>query len=216
EPEAGLMGTSAVVGTTIPHAVGFSYALRLQKSSAIVAVFFGDGAVEEGVFHESLNFAALKKLPVLFVCENNFYAIHTPLDRRQVAGDLSERLKPYGMQTACVEDNDVEKIYQEARRLVDAMRGSGQGPAFLECRAYRWREHVGPNEDFHVGYRSREEFQPWLESDAVARLAGRLETEARSAIEREVEAEVAAAFTFAEESPLPFPDELYTDVFKEA
>jgi len=216
EPSAGLMGTSAVVGTTIPHAVGFAQALRMQKSRAVVAVFFGDGAMEEGVFHESLSFAVLKKLPVLFVCENNFYAIHAPLSHRQTPIGMCERVAVHGVPAVCVDDGDVERIYQEARLAITRMRESGEGPWFLECHAYRWREHVGPNEDFHAGYRTRDEMQPWLDSDPVVRIGARLDDAVRKRIGAEVEAEVAEAFAFAEASPFPYPDELYTDVYKEA
>lgn len=216
DPGAGVMGTSAVVGTTIPQAVGFAWGARLQGRSTVVASFFGDGAVEEGVFHESMNFAALKKLPVLFVCENNFYAIHSPQQTRQPSTDLLVRAGSYGMRAERVGDSDVFRIHALAQEAVDALRAGRSGPWFLECAAYRWREHVGPNEDFKAGYRPRSEAEPWYDRDPVKRAGERLPPDERRGIEEEVLAEIQAAFEFAERSPFPEAEELYTDVFKES
>jgi len=216
DPTAGMMGTSAVVGTTIPQAVGFAWGLRLQGKKAVVASFFGDGAVEEGVYHESMNFAALKRVPVLFVCENNFYAIHAHQRSRQPSTDLLERVRAYGIPGTRIDDTDVFKIYEAAKDAVDSMRTGTSGPRFLECLAYRWREHVGPNEDFHTGYRSRNEADPWFHLDPVKRAGERLLPEVRRTIEEEVLAEIREAFEFAEHSPFPNTEELFTDVFKES
>lgn len=216
DPAAGVMGTSAVVGTTIPQAVGYAWALRLRGAPAVVASFFGDGAVEEGVFHESMNFAALRRVPVLFVCENNFYAIHSAQETRQSSGDLVDRARSYGIPAERVEDSDVLKIHEIAKDAVDAMRAGTSGPRFLECHAYRWREHVGPNEDFHAGYRARDEAERWYHLDPVRRAGERLSPEVRAAIEEEVLAEIREAFEFAEQSPFPDAEELYTDNFKES
>jgi TPP-dependent pyruvate/acetoin dehydrogenase alpha subunit len=215
DPAAGVMGTSAVVGTTIPQAVGFAWGLRLRGVRGVVASFFGDGAVEEGVFHESMNFAALKNLPVLFVCENNFYAIHSHQESRQPSTNLLERARAYGIPGEQVDDSDVFRIHEFAAGAVAAMRGGTSGPRFLECLAYRWREHVGPNEDFHTGYRSRNEAEPWFDRDPVKRAGDRLSAEVRRTIDAEVAAEIRRAFEFAERSPFPDAEELYTDVFKE-
>jgi TPP-dependent pyruvate/acetoin dehydrogenase alpha subunit len=209
---AGVLGTSAVVGTTIPVAVGYAYAAKVQGRGIVVASVFGDGAVEEGVFHESLNFAALRKIPVLFVCENNLYAIHAPQRTRQSTLDLVGRVRGYGIVAERVESGDVREIHARAAAAVTAIRG-GAGPRFLECLTYRWKEHVGPREDFEAGYRSRAEAEPWFERDEVARVGARLDGLVRAAIEAEVEAEIREAFEFAEASPEPEPAELYTDVF---
>jgi len=215
DPDAGVMGTSAVVGTTIPNAVGYAYALRSRRGDAIVASFFGDGATEEGVFAESLNFAALKRLPVLFVCENNRYAIHTHQGRRQGTLSICERARAHGVPAERIDDNDVLKLYERAREAVARVR-AGEGPWFFEVMTYRWREHVGPGEDYHLGHRTEGEARPWVENDQVPRLAALVEPSRREEIEAEVEAEIADAFAFAESSPFPAPHELYTDVFKEA
>jgi TPP-dependent pyruvate/acetoin dehydrogenase alpha subunit len=214
DPDAGVMGTSAVVGTTIPNAVGYAYAFQTRRQDAIVASFFGDGATEEGVFAESLNFAALKQLPILFVCENNQYAIHTHQSRRQGTLAICERARAHGVPAERIEDNDVLRLYERAQDVVAQIR-SGKGPYFLEVMTYRWQEHVGPGQDYRLGYRTEEEARPWMENDQVARLAALVEPARRAQIEAEIEEEVAAAFAHAEACPFPASEELYTDVFKE-
>jgi TPP-dependent pyruvate/acetoin dehydrogenase alpha subunit len=208
----GVMGASAVVGTTIANAVGYAYALKLQRKDSIVVSFFGDGATDEGVFHESLNFAALKQLPLLFVCENNSYAIHTHLLRRHKEDNLCERVRAYGIPAARIDDNDILKIHEQTEVAVSDLRGRQAGPFFLECLTYRWKEHVGPNDDFHLGYRTFEEARPWMERDQVARLAALIAPESRQRIEAAVEEETRAAIAFAEQQPFPDPAELLTDV----
>ncbi len=212
----GIMGTSAVVGTTIANAVGYAYALKYQRSNAVVVSFMGDGAVDEGVFHESLNFAALKKLPVIFICENNQYAIHTHQLQRQAVGNIYERARVYGMPSERIEGNDVLKIYERVSAAVAALRAGGPGPYFFECMTYRWKEHVGPNEDYQLGYRSRTEAQPWMEMDQVPRIGALVDAAVRAPMEAAIEAEITEAFAFAESSPFPAPAELYTAVYDEA
>jgi TPP-dependent pyruvate/acetoin dehydrogenase alpha subunit len=208
----GVMGASAVVGTTIANAVGYAYALKLQGKDSIVVSFFGDGATDEGVFHESLNFAALKQLPLLFICENNSYAIHTHLLRRHKEANLCDRVKTYGIPAERVDDNDILAIHEQARVAVSELRGRPGGPFFLECLTYRWKEHVGPNDDFHLGYRSYEEARPWMEGDQVARLAALITPGSRERIEAAVEKEIRTAIAFAEQEPFPDAGELLTDV----
>jgi TPP-dependent pyruvate/acetoin dehydrogenase alpha subunit len=115
-----------------------------------------------------------------------------------------------------IEDDDVLRIYEKVRHAVEALRAGQPGPFFFECLTYRWKEHVGPGEDYHLGYRTRAEAEPWLKNDQVERIGAMVATEQRRRIEQEVEAEIEAAFAFAEESPFPEPAELYTDVFQEA
>jgi len=215
DPEAGVMGTSAVVGTTIPQAVGYAYAARVKRQDTVVASFFGDGATEEGAFHESLNFAALKSVPIIFICENNGLSIHSRQLERQRVSNIFERARTYGMPAERIEGNDVLSIRESVERAAQAIRAGQPGPYFFECMTYRWREHVGPNEDFAAGYRTREEAEPWMRDDQVKRIGRMIDASLRSRIEQEVEAEVADAFEFAERSPLPDDRELYTDMFKE-
>lgn len=216
DTDAGVMGMSAVVGTTIPLAAGYAYALKLRGKDSVVASFFGDGAVDEGVFHESMNFAALKKVPIIFICENNFYSIHSHQRDRQAVCNIAERARVYGMLAERIDGNDVLQIYELVKKGVQEIRSGGSGPRFFECMTYRWKEHVGPNEDFDAGYRLRSEAEPWFEKDKVKRMGDLLDPEVRQKIEDEVEAEIREAFEFAEQSPFPGDTELYTDTFKEA
>ncbi len=227
DPEAGVMGASAVVGTTIANAVGYAFALRHRRASRrkpdvkspepdldqtpIVASFFGDGATEEGVFSESLNFAALKKLPILFVCENNQYAIHTHQRQRQGNPDICARARAMGLPAARLDGNDLIGLVQRSQEVVAKIR-AGFGPWFFEVMTYRLREHVGPGEDFHLGYRDVCEAKAWQASDPLKRLAEQLNPVERDRIEAEVEEEITAAFAFAEESPFPDDAELLMDV----
>ena len=213
---AGVFGTSAVVGTTIPHAVGYAYAVRLRREPRVVLCVFGDGAADEGVFYESLNFAALKQLPVLFACENNGYAIHTHQRQRQRLPEICARAAALGIPSQRIDDGDVFAIAARARAAAEEMRGGDAGPFLLECRTYRWKEHVGPGEDYALGYRDRSEAEPWIANDQVPRVAAQLDAVERSRIESAVEAEIADAFAFAASSPFPGPDELMRDVYREA
>jgi TPP-dependent pyruvate/acetoin dehydrogenase alpha subunit len=208
----GVMGASAVVGTTIANAVGYAYALKLRRKDSVVVSFFGDGGTDEGVFHESMNFAALKNLPIIFVCENNFYAIHTHLLKRHKAANLCERARSYGMPAEQIGDNDLFRIHERVGAAVNALRSGEMGPFFFECPTYRLKEHVGPGDDFHLGYRTALEADPWIKNDPVKRLAEMIEHPRRRQIEEETEAEIRAAFAFAEESPFPEAEELFTDI----
>jgi TPP-dependent pyruvate/acetoin dehydrogenase alpha subunit len=213
-PDVGMMGTSAVVGTTVPNAAGYAYALKLRRQDAIVISFFGDGATEEGVFAETLNFAVLKRLPMIFVCENNGYAIHTAQAQRQGTPAICDRVRAHGMPAERIENNDVLRLLERSQTVSAQVRAGG-GPWFFEVMTYRWKEHVGPGEDYGLGYRTETEAQPWIRNDQVARLAALLEPAERARIEEEVEAEIQAALAFAEASPFPEPAALYRDVFKE-
>ncbi len=214
--KANVLGMSAVVGTTIPIAAGYAFALGYEdpgEYGARVAVsFFGDGATEEGVFSETLNFAALHKLPLLFVCENNGYAIHSPIESRWATEALCERVATYGIPTHELTDGNVFAIRETTAKAVGEIRDGG-GPQFMECKTYRWREHVGPNEDYDDGYRSRDDFKPWLEDDQVARTGAMFDAAKRTAIDEEVEKLIADAVEFAEQSPWPEPEELFSHVF---
>jgi TPP-dependent pyruvate/acetoin dehydrogenase alpha subunit len=212
DSEHHVAGTSAVVGTTIPIAVGYALAFKRMRTDRVAVSFFGDGATEEGVFAESLNFAALQKLPVLFVCENNYFAIHTPVTRRWATQRLCERVATYGIPTHQIDDGDVLKLREVASETVARIR-CGEGPAFIECRTYRWREHVGPNEDFEAGYRERTDLEPWVANDQLVTLAALISDKHRETIDEEVEREIADAVSFAESSPFPDTKALYSNVY---
>src|SRR2546426_931207 len=211
--EHGVMGTSAVVGTGMAPAVGYAYAVKVQRRPTLVANFFGDGAVDEGAFHESLNFASLKRLPMIFVCENNAYAINSRQLDRQPLANICQRAEAYGIPAMRIEGNDVGRIYEAVMEAAAALRAGEAGPRFFECMTYRWKEHVGPGEDFET-YRPRAEVEPWIENDQVKIVGLRLGWEERQRIENEVEAEIRDAFEFAEQSPFPDPADLYTNVLK--
>lgn len=212
EPAHNVLGTSAVVGTTVPIALGHALAVKRRGEGRVVAAFLGDGATEEGAFYESLNFAALKTLPVLFVCENNGYAIHQPIEKRWASPDLCRRVETFGLRTSRVDNGDIFALRQAACEAVARIR-TGGGPEFIECLAYRWYEHVGPEQDFAAGYRSRKEADGWIRNDQVARVATMLAAPEREQIEQDISREVATAVEFAETSPPPEPSELYANIF---
>ncbi len=209
--EHGVMGASAVVGTTLANSIGYAYALKYQRSNQIVVSFFGDGATDEGVFYESMNWAALKQLPIIFICENNGYAIHTSQQQRQSNPDIAAKARSFGIPAERIDDGNVLTIYEQVSAAANALRSGQPGPYFFECLTYRWKEHVGPGDDWKLGYRQPEDAATWMETDAVKVLGEQLSPTARAAIETEVRAEVQAAFEFAENSPFPAAEELYTD-----
>jgi pyruvate dehydrogenase E1 component alpha subunit len=200
--------------------VGTALASVLQRRDRVTAIFFGDGAIEEGVFHESLNFAALKKLPVLFICENNLYSSHLPIGDRQPQQELYRHAEPYGVPGIRLDGNDVSGVYHHAARAVQRAR-QGEGPTFLECCTYRWRGHVGPNWDIDKGLRTQDEVDAWMARCPIKRhgerLAelGLLSADGQAQVAREVEAEVEDALAFARSSPFPPAAELLRFVYKD-
>jgi pyruvate dehydrogenase E1 component alpha subunit len=162
-PEVGFVASSAILGQTMAVATGSAWAFTMDQSRRVAVCFFGDGAIEEGIFHETLNFASLKRLPVIFVCENNGYSTHTRLDVRQPSGvTIWERARGYQIASRFADGNDVFAVRQAAEDAV-AWTRSGKGAYFLEFRTYRWREHVGPNWDYEAGYRTKAEVDAWIE-----------------------------------------------------
>lgn len=215
--EVGLLGTVPLVAATIPIAVGSALASKMRGDARVSVAFFGDGATEEGHFHEAVNFAGLHRLPVLFVCENNLYSSHMPIRERRVKDNISRAGDMHGIPGLRVDGNDVAVVYRTA---VDAVRRarSGRGPTLLECRTYRWRGHVGSSMDLDVGVKRKDELQEWLPKDPVARArAGLLDQgmhkRALDEIESEVRAEIEDAVQFARNSAYPNPDELREHIF---
>jgi TPP-dependent pyruvate/acetoin dehydrogenase alpha subunit len=212
DPTVGMMGTSAIVATGISNAVGAALALYMQRSSAIVACFFGEGAVDEGAFHESINFASLKKLPILFVCENNYYAIYSHVRDRLAGPGLCERARSYGIESEKIEDHDPLHLHLRAATAVEAVRAGG-GPRFLECMTYRWRDHVGPDEDRKYRYRPASELDDKIAKDNLLILGKALPAELKRDIEDKEEARLADAIAFAEASAFPPDSDVYDHVF---
>ena len=202
-PEVGFQGCSAVVASNVPHAVGAALAARRLGMDQRIVVAFGDGATEEGVFHESLNFAALHRLPVVFVCENNGLAVHSGLAARQayaIGGIPALYGIPYRRIDAGYDFVAVSETVGETLNGLD-------GPRFVEIVTYRSKEHVGVADDFAAGYRDRDGFLAWQENDPLVR-----DTELADALRAEIEAEIDDAVAFAQSSPLPPPAAVLTDV----
>ena len=165
-PAKGFMGASGIVASAIPVAVGASFANKMAKNGKYVAVFFGDGATNEGVFWESLNVACLMKLPIVFVCEDNGFAVHTPKAEREGYASLPDIVSKFHCHVISEDTTDVEVIYNSTRDGIKLMQDTGM-PLLLNFRYYRYLEHVGICEDYDDGYRSREEYLEWLERDPV-------------------------------------------------
>lgn len=212
DPSVGMMGTSAIVATGISNAVGAALALRMAKSKAIVVCFFGEGATDEGAWHESMNFASLKNLPILFVCENNFYAIYSHVRDRLAGPGLLARSEAYGIPAERIDDHEPMKLHERARAAVAAVR-RGEGPRFLECMTYRWRDHVGPDEDRIHRYRPDAELDKKIENDNLKIVGDLLPAAQRKTIEATEEMRVADAIAFAEASAFPEDKEIHHYVF---
>lgn len=216
---AGFSGSTAIVANSIPVAVGAALANQILNTGKVVCVFFGDAAIEEGAFHEAANFAVLRKLPVLFVCENNLYSVYSPLAVRQPPGRKIWRFaSAYGMNATCGNGNEAREVFDKTKAALKRIR-SGNGPCFLEFATYRWREHCGPNFDNNLEYRDRSEFKAWQARDPIKSLETEL-TDKDSvsptmlrAMQKEIEQEVAAAFRFAEEAPFPAAEKMNSNLF---
>ena len=216
-PKEGMMLTSAVVGTTIPVAVGGALANKFLKNRRVVASFFGDGAINEGVFWESLNFACLKKLPVLFVCEDNNFAIHSALAERIGYKSITEVVSRFYCHVAESRTTDVFEICRITREMTAKMKRSGR-PGFLHLKYYRYLEHVGVAEDFHFGYRSRQEFLKWKKVDPVSSarkylLKNRVKEKDIIAQEFIVDQNLSQSLNKARKAPYPSKEELFTDIY---
>lgn len=216
--ENSILGTSAIVAGSIPIAVGTALAVKMKKEKRIVVAFFGDGAVEEGTFYESMNFASLKKLPIVFVCENNFYATNSPQRNRQANLDIHKISEFFLMPGVCIDGNNVFEVYKIAGAAVARAR-KGLGPSFIEARTFRCRTHVGPETDIEKGLRAKGEVEVWLKKCPYKNfrqdlLKNKLLKESQiEEIEEKVDKEVEDALTFALESPFPAEADLYTDVY---
>jgi TPP-dependent pyruvate/acetoin dehydrogenase alpha subunit len=216
-PEKGMILTSAVVGTTIPVAVGAALANVYKGNKRIVAVFFGDGAINEGVFWESLNFACLKRLPILFVCEDNNFAIHSPVKERIGYKEIVQVVSQFYCHTAKTRSTDAFEIYKITKILLDKIKRTRM-PGFLHAKYYRYLEHVGVQEDFHFGYRDRREFLRWKKIDPIVVARNRLlgagiSSNAINAIEQKIDAVLKNSLDKARKAPYPDKKELMLHVY---
>lgn len=205
-PEVGFMGSSAVVASTIPHAVGAAFAAKVLKKDQLVVGVFGDGATDEGVYHESLNFSALRNIPVLFVCENNGLAVHSKTGTRQ-SYQILKHAQAYGLEVERIETGyDAVSIKLRILEICGRIR-ERQQPFFVEIITYRYKEHVGPGDDFSCGYRSQHDYENWMERDPLCS-----DRAVREKFTSGIEAEIDEAVAFAEASPWPGEEELLLHV----
>ena len=205
-PEVGFMGTSAVVASTIPHAAGAALAAQLLGTGQVVVAVFGDGATDEGVYHESLNFAALHRLPMIFLVENNGLAVHSRVQTRH-AFSIMDHAAAYGIPATCVTAGyDFVRVADSFTRVSQEVR-AGKAPQLIEITTYRYREHVGVGEDFDAGYRDRTELLKWQELDSLI-----MRQDLREKFRPVIEEEISDAVRFAEDSPWPEPAQLLWDV----
>ena len=222
-PQIGMVGSAPIVAGTIPLALGAALASRIRKQKRVTVSFFGDGAAGEGGLYESLNFSALKRLPIIFACENNFYSTHMPITECRPENNIFKIAKPFCIESHRVDGNDVLKVYETSKKAVEICR-KGRGPAFIEFMTYRLRGHVGPDDNIqgtHTDIRSKEEIEKWRRKDPIKRFTrfliknGIIEEVEIGRICEEVEAEVKEAHQFAKASLNPNPNELTKYVFKE-
>ena len=217
--DQGFVVSSAILGQTIATAVGSALSLSMDSKPNVVATFFGDGSIDEGIFTESLNFASIHNLPVIFVCENNLYSTQTPAEFRRPADTLiTERAETFGVRAVQVDGNNAIAVYEAASEAREICV-SGKGPVFIECLTYRWREHVGPNEDYELGYRSKEELDSWKMRDPIKALAksltaaGSLTQSLTGELTAEIQNEIDKAVNRAKSNPFPSALSLFDDVY---
>jgi len=211
----GMLGATAVVGAGIPIAVGAGLSIKLSKTDQMVACFFGEGASNQGTFHEGINMASVWKLPVIFVCENNLYAMGTRQSKAMAIQNIADRAVAYGIPGVVVDGNDVLAVYEVTQKAVERAR-EGEGPTLIECKTYR---HKGHSRVDPAKYRPKEEVEEWLAKDPIKRfkeklLQTKMLTEAEiQQIEGEASAKIEEAVRFAMESPYPAPEEALEDVY---
>jgi pyruvate dehydrogenase E1 component alpha subunit len=213
--DIGILGANGIVGAGITIAAGAALSAKMRGTTQVAICFFGDGASNTTRFHEGINLASAWKLPVVYVCENNMYAISVPQSKHQNIADISDRATAYGIPGVSVDGNDVIAVYEAVHEAVERAR-RGEGPTLIECKTYRHRGHF---EGDPMVYRTKEEVEEWKKKDPIRRFKEKLiemgmltEKEAEE-IDREIEREIDNAVKFAEESPLPDPAETLEDVY---
>lgn len=219
DTSVGHMGSSGIVSGTIPIAVGSALAFKMQNKKNVSVAFFGDGAADEGVLYESLNFAALRKLPVIFVCENNFFASFTKVSTRWAVDNLPEKAEAFGVPAEKVDGMEVIEVYNTAKRAVKRAK-TERGPSFIEAVTYRFKGHCGIEDDIHPKLRTREELEEWKKKCPIKKFEKFLmdekilTTQNINLIKQKLQAQIEEAVEFGRKSPLPGEDELLKDVFK--
>ncbi len=214
----GILGANGVAGGGIPIAVGAGLSVKLRKTDQVSVCFFGDGSSNNGTFHESLNFASVHRLPVVFICENNLYGISVSQAKHQAIKDIAVRAASYDMPGTVVDGNDVTEVYSTVSKSVGRAR-AGEGPSLVECKTYRWRGHHEGDPNQGRRYRTTEEIEKWKKKDPIKRLGDRLLEEKIltakkiASIEARMNQEIDEAVAFANEGEFPAVEEMYEDVF---
>ena len=215
----GMLGANGIVGGGPPIAMGAAFSNRFRKTKQVSVAFFGDGASNEGSFHEAANMAALYKLPCIFVCENNGYGEYTPQANHQAIVDVADRASGYGMPGVVVDGMDVMAVYEAAGEAIERAR-KGDGPTLLECKTYRYYDHVGVR-GMGMTYRTEEEVEAWKQRDAIQSFEKRLQqlgvmsSKQIDAVHAAVSKDIDEAIKFADESPYPAPETLLQNVYYE-
>ncbi len=210
----GILGTVPIVAATVPLAAGAALAAKLRGEAHTAVAYFGDGTLEEGHVHETLNLAALYRLPLVFVVENNLYASHMHWSERRMADHLHRAGEFAGVPGERVDGNDVREVFSAAARAVSRAR-TGGGPTLIECRTFRWRGHVGASTDIDVGVRRRGELAEWLDRDPIRRVAAQIQVQVDlGPLSQAIEDELAAALAAARGAPAPGPARLLDHVFE--
>ena len=215
--DIGILGANGIAGGGLPIAVGAGLSIKLRKTDQVTACFFGDGASNNGTFHESLNLASLHKVPVIFVCENNQYGISLSQSRHQAIKDIAVRGTGYDMPSMVVDGNDVVEVYGATSKAIGRAR-AGEGPTLIECKTYRWRGHHEGDPNQGRRYRTAEEIEEWKKRDPIRRLGDRLLEEKIltkkkiASIEARVNEEIDQAVAYANQGEFPTVEEMYEDV----
>jgi TPP-dependent pyruvate/acetoin dehydrogenase alpha subunit len=219
--KSGFFAAVPIVGSTIPIAVGVAWAFKLKKSSNIVTVFLGDGATEEGVFFESLDFSSLKNVPILFVCENNFYSVYSQLNVRQSPDrKIAGLAESHGIKTYTGDGNNINQVSEIAKEAIEYIKDHN-APAFIELETFRWLEHCGPNGDDELGYRKKGELNKWLKRDPIKTFEAliiknnQISKDDISEAKEIISLEIDDAFKFAKESPFPDLSILNQHIYKD-
>jgi pyruvate dehydrogenase E1 component alpha subunit len=218
--DLGILGANGIVSAGMPIAGGAALSVKMRGTDQVVACFFGDGGSNQGAFHESLNLAAVWKLPVIYVCENNQYAISVAQSRSGSIRDIYLRKDAYGIQGGMVDGNDVVAVYEAAKEAVSRAR-HGEGPTLLECKTYRWRGHYEGEADRTYAYRPKQEIEEWMERCPIKRFQkallgkGLLNQDGLNQVDQEIQKDLEEAVQFAQNCPLPEPQDALRDLYCE-
>jgi pyruvate dehydrogenase E1 component alpha subunit len=218
--DLGILGANGIVGAGMPIAGGAALSIKMRGTDQVVACFFGDGGSNQGAFHESLNLASVWKLPVIYVCENNQYAISVAQSRSCSIRDIYLRKDAYGMQGCMVDGNDVMAVHEAAQEAVARAR-QGEGPTLIECKTYRWRGHYEGEADRTYAYRSKQEIEEWMERCPIKRFQevllskGILNADGLNQVEQGIQKDLEEAVQFAQKCPWPEPQDALKDLYNE-